>query len=152
MSPNEKILEMKKIFDAAIKLAAAKGHDYAGTVDGMENFRIFGWKGIVVRLSDKLQRIVHYAKSGTHKVKAESLENDLMDTINYAALTLIMYRLENASPVGCPADKDTPPAEDSASAVRLDVEAWNQYFARLYGMRVDRPSPYPAGDAFLRSR
>jgi hypothetical protein len=87
MTPADKIEKMRAIFNKALLLAADKGHDYSGTEDGMGNFRTFGWKGIVVRLDDKMQRLIQFCKGGTLKVKTESVEDTLIDLINYAALT-----------------------------------------------------------------
>jgi len=118
MTPNDKILNMKRIFDAALNLAALKSSDYSGDTDSMQNFRAFGWKGIVVRLSDKIQRLIQFSKKETFKVKDESMEDTLLDIINYAALTLIMYRegkkmsgsggppLYSEAPVGDPKAKE----------------------------------------------
>ena len=92
MTPAEKLLEMEKIFDGALALAAKKGRDYSGSDDGLKNFRTFGWKGIVVRLEDKMQRLIHFSKSESLLVTDESIEDTLVDLINYAALTLIMKR------------------------------------------------------------
>ena len=98
MTPQAKIDKMRDIFEGCLNIAKAKGRDYSGDQDGMKNFRTFGWKGIVVRLNDKMERIVQFAKSGSFQVKDESIEDTLKDLINYAALTLIMYREEQQKP------------------------------------------------------
>jgi hypothetical protein len=90
ITPHEKTAAMEKIFAHALEIAIAKGHDYSGIEDGMKNFRTFGWKGIVVRLEDKMQRLINFAKSDEMKVKDESVEDTLLDLINYAALCIIM--------------------------------------------------------------
>ena len=86
------ILErMKQILDA-------KGHDYAGKTDRFANFRLCEmagiptWKGIVIRLSDKMSRVLSFAGAGECKVKDESVEDTLIDLANYAILCLIAYR------------------------------------------------------------
>jgi len=95
MTPADKILAMEDIFKTALDLASKKGLDYSGNSDGLRNFKTFGWKGIVVRLEDKMQRIIQFCKTGSFKVKDESIKDTLIDLINYAALTLIMYQEEN---------------------------------------------------------
>lgn len=105
MTPADKIFAMEKIFTTALTLASKKGRDYSGNDDGLGNFRTFGWKGIVVRLEDKMQRVIQFCKTGSFKVKDESVEDTLLDLINYAALTLIMYREENKNQAGCATEK-----------------------------------------------
>ena len=97
MTPIEKIESMKKIFGKCTALAEKKGHDYSGSTDGMANFKTFGWKGIVVRLEDKMQRLIHFSKSGQFRVVDENIEDTLQDLINYAALAIISYREETKS-------------------------------------------------------
>ncbi len=81
----------------ARELMARKNHDYAGK-DGttpFANFEVVGHMnickpevGILVRLSDKLKRIVEYINSGEFKVKDESFEDTIIDAINYNILLL----------------------------------------------------------------
>lgn len=109
MSPKEKIAAMNKVFSKCLEIADAKGRDYSGD-DGLGNFKTFGWKGIVVRLEDKMQRLIQFAKTGSFKVKDESVEDTLLDQINYACLCLIMYREEKnqAGPAATEKDFDSP--------------------------------------------
>ena len=79
-------------------ISLAKGHDYSGSEDPMSNFRmceamgIPAWKGIVVRLCDKLSRIQNFCKKESLQVKDESIEDTLIDMANYSLLCIIMYR------------------------------------------------------------
>ncbi len=79
-------------------ISLAKGHDYSGSDDPMSNFRMCeamglpAWKGIVVRLGDKLSRIQNFCKKESLQVKDESVEDTLIDMANYALLCIIMYR------------------------------------------------------------
>ncbi len=110
MTPAQKIENMEAIFRKCLILASKKGRDYSGDTDGLSNFRTFGWKGIVVRLEDKMKRVIQFVKAGSFRVKEESIEDTLLDLINYAALTLIMYREENKNQAGCATEKtfETP--------------------------------------------
>ena len=80
------------------EISLAKGHDYSGSEDPMSNFRmceamgIPAWKGIVVRLCDKLSRIQNFCKKESLQVKDESIEDTLIDMANYSLLCIIMYR------------------------------------------------------------
>jgi hypothetical protein len=80
------------------QISNAKAHDYAGSEDPLRNFRLCeamglpAWKGIVVRITDKLARIQSFCKKESLEVKDESIEDTLLDMANYSLLCLIMYR------------------------------------------------------------
>lgn len=88
----EKMDAMQEIFNKCLAIADAKGRDYSGTQDAMSNFHDFGWKGIIVRLGDKWNRIKNLTNAGNNFVKDESLEDTLLDNINYSVLALIEKR------------------------------------------------------------
>lgn len=79
-------------FDACVALAKAKGHDYAGDNSALSNLADFGWRGVVVRLSDKYHRLHNFLVQGCLKVKGESILDTLQDTANYAALTILVMQ------------------------------------------------------------
>jgi len=93
-----KTVELFALLDQIKSIAIKKSHDYAGDVDPMSNFRLCetagipAWKGIVVRLGDKLSRIMNFAKKGELKVSDESVEDTCIDLAAYSLLCLIMYR------------------------------------------------------------
>lgn len=79
----------------ALALMERKNHDYAGAdgADPFANFRVAESVGIctteaglLVRLTDKLKRIVEFTKSGELQVKDESVEDTIIDGINYLVL------------------------------------------------------------------
>jgi len=76
------------------KIRKAKGHDYSGTDDTLDNLREFGSFGVVVRIGDKFKRLKHFYKQGTLEVQDERIEDTMQDLINYALYLLIMYRQE----------------------------------------------------------
>lgn len=65
---------------------AKKNEDYGANEDPFRNFRAFGEFGILVRLSDKLARILTYVERGQLTVKDESVTDTLLDAINYLVL------------------------------------------------------------------
>lgn len=71
-----------------------KNHDYAGE-DPYSSFKDFGWRGVVVRIGDKFNRIKNFAKYVTLKVKDESIVDTLKDLAVYAIITIIIFELEN---------------------------------------------------------
>ena len=71
----------------------AKNHDYTSGSDNVfanfEGSNVFGVstvKGILVRIGDKLKRIQSFDEQGHLKVKDESVQDALIDIINYSVL------------------------------------------------------------------
>ena len=71
----------------------AKNHDYtAGSDDPFANFRLSELegvepvKGVMIRVSDKMQRLRAFIKSGKLLVKGESFEDAIHDIIGYMIL------------------------------------------------------------------
>lgn len=89
--------QMLKIFNKALQMADAKGKDYTGKEDSLANLRVFGFKGIIIRLFDKLYRLKNTEEAGKVEVKDESVSDTLMDVIVYSALALILLG-ENKKP------------------------------------------------------
>ena len=92
--------EMRRVHDA-------KNHDYAGNrADPLANFReceklgLPAWKGVVVRMTDKLARLASFAKQGELKVKSEGICDTLLDLANYALLCRILVEEAGAPKVG----------------------------------------------------
>lgn len=106
---------MLKIFNEALQLSDAKGKDYSGDEDSLANLRVFGFKGIIIRLFDKLYRLKNIEEAGKIEVKDESVKDTLMDTIIYSALALILLMEDKEMLKRCK-DKiitcDYPPKDD----------------------------------------
>lgn len=90
MNHAKKMQKMREVFDRCIKIADAKGRDYSGEKDGFGNLKDFGVLGIVCRIGDKYHRAKNIVKTGNIAVTEESLADTLLDTINYAALAIVM--------------------------------------------------------------
>lgn len=78
-----------------------KNSDYtAGSNDPFANFRaceflgVPGVVGILMRITDKMQRVKTFVQNGTLMVKAESVDDALVDMINYSILALGMITEE----------------------------------------------------------
>ena len=88
----------------AYQLCERKNHDYAGAT-GASPFRNFEAvealgiapteAGILVRMTDKLNRLVTFVRDGKLVVENEGATDSLVDLINYAVL-LAAYRRERA--------------------------------------------------------
>ncbi len=87
---NEIVTEMVELHDR-------KNRDYAGS-EYLSNFLmcekyigIPAWKGCLIRLSDKMSRIMNIARTGEISVSDETITDTLMDLAVYAIVTRILY-------------------------------------------------------------
>ena len=86
-----------QILDELKELHSNKNRDYAGD-DPLSNLRMCekgglpGWKGVIVRLTDKISRLLTFMKKEQFQVKDESVEDTLRDAAIYSVLGLILYR------------------------------------------------------------
>lgn len=90
MNIEERQTRMKDIFTNALVLSAQKGRDYAGDKDSLANLRVFGLKGIIIRLFDKLYRLKNIEEAGKVEVMDESVQDTLIDVLVYSALAMIL--------------------------------------------------------------
>ena len=77
-----------------------KSHDYGDPKDPLANIRhgaeivgIEPWRGCVIRIADKMQRIRSYCREG--KLANEGFEDALLDLASYAIIALVMFREGN---------------------------------------------------------
>ena len=94
MNQEQFSMRFKGVLQECINIAMKKNHDYATGEDALANFREFGSFGVAVRLSDKMKRLINFAKGGQLQVKDESIKDTCMDIINYAAIYIIMKEEE----------------------------------------------------------
>lgn len=87
-----------------IQLTKRKNHDYAGDVDAFQNFKMceaLGLcsteKGMVVRMSDKLQRISNLLDR-PNAVADEKVTDTLMDLAVYAIIALLYLQSKTNGP------------------------------------------------------
>jgi hypothetical protein len=86
MTRNELLELHVKLCSEAKDLMVKKNHDYGANSDPFRNFRTFGSLGILVRLSDKLARLNSFLENGNLSVENESVQDTILDIINYAVL------------------------------------------------------------------
>lgn len=98
--PNSDFLkDMQSIFDTALSIVEKKNQDYAAGNDPFANFRgsefvgVDYKRGILVRMLDKIKRASNLL-TNKPKVVDESIEDTLMDNINYSALLLLAIRYD----------------------------------------------------------
>jgi len=87
---NDKVEQMKKIQKFGLDLFAKKNKDYG------DSFVNFGTIGILVRMQDKINRIVTITKNGISFVNDESLRDTLIDLMNYAAMGVMCIDCGNS--------------------------------------------------------
>lgn len=86
-----------EILDSLAELHSRKNHDYSGVNDPLKNLThsedlgIPAWKGVAVRLNDKMDRINGFARKGEFLVNDEGIIDTLMDMSVYAILAVILY-------------------------------------------------------------
>lgn len=85
----------KKILKDMWDLHVKKSADYGADEDPLANLRaceemaIPAWKGVVVRIGDKIHRIRQFCRKNS--LKNESLQDSLMDLAAYSILALILF-------------------------------------------------------------
>jgi len=91
-----------KEFDDALDelkmLRDAKNHDYATAenpyknLEGVSRIGIEPWRGIVIRLMDKFERVEQYCTNGELAIKSEGMEDTFKDIAVYSTLAMILFR------------------------------------------------------------
>jgi len=74
---------MIKIQKEACELFIRKNRDYG------DSFANFGTIGVIVRMSDKIARLVNLTDKGVSYVNTESMRDTLLDLHNYAAMAIM---------------------------------------------------------------
>lgn len=88
----EKEILFKNITDTMLELYKNKNHDYGDSVH--KTFEEFGLTAFLVRLSDKLNRVITLNKKEAF-VHNEKIQDTLIDMANYCILALIELEGKN---------------------------------------------------------
>ncbi len=107
MQRNDFIKALKKNFEDGLELMCKKNADYANDVDSFANFKrselvkVPVERGVLVRIMDKVSRISNLIDAPP-EVKDESIEQTLLDTMNYfnILLTYIQQKKELTADIG----------------------------------------------------
>jgi hypothetical protein len=78
-----RIEQMREIQNEALRLFSKKNRDYG------DAFAEFGPVGVIVRMGDKIKRLVSINNSGVTLVDNESIRDTLIDLHNYAAMAIM---------------------------------------------------------------
>ena len=82
MSVN-RIDQMKAVQKEGLELFERKNKDYG------DSFAKYGPIGVIIRMEDKINRLVSITKNGATLVNNESMRDTLIDLHNYAAMAIM---------------------------------------------------------------
>ena len=104
--------EFDDALDELEMLHDAKNHDYATAenpyknLEGVERIGIEAWRGIVIRLMDKFERVEQYCTNGELAIKSEGMEDTFKDIAVYSTLAMILFRKEQKQVESYDVDRD----------------------------------------------
>ena len=120
-----------KEFDDALDelkmLHDAKNHDYATAenpyknLEGVSRIGIEPWRGIVIRLMDKFERVQQYCVNGKFAVKGEGLADTFKDISIYSELALILLRKEEKKKRGRVSPFEEISADNNSKGKEFDL-------------------------------
>ena len=79
-----RISQMRAVHNESLALFTRKNADYGYA------FATYGPVGVIVRMGDKIQRLLSVSKKGVALVDSESLRDTLIDLHNYAAMAVML--------------------------------------------------------------
>lgn len=79
-----RVEQMDAVQKEAIELFIKKNTDYG------DAFATYGTVGVIVRMGDKIQRLISVTNKGVALVDSESLRDTLIDLHNYAAMGIML--------------------------------------------------------------
>jgi hypothetical protein len=79
-----RVEQMRAVHDESLELFTKKNVDYG------DAFATYGPVGVIVRMGDKIQRLLSVSKKGVALVDSESLRDTLIDLHNYAAMAVML--------------------------------------------------------------
>lgn len=86
MTKQEKI---KQIYDNLYQIYCAKNHDYGDSFHKVRNKYNDKFPVILIRLSDKFERLEALLLNGNRQVKDESITDTLLDICNYCVMEVL---------------------------------------------------------------
>lgn len=90
---SNRVEQMLNVQDEARELFKKKNADYG------DSFATYGPVGVIVRMGDKIQRLVSVSKNGVAFVDNESLRDTLIDLHNYSAMAVMLIDEQNKNNV-----------------------------------------------------
>ena len=97
----------------AHNLFIQKNKDYG------DSFATYGTIGVIVRMGDKIQRLMNITKNGINLVETESLRDTLIDLHNYAAMAImLMDENTNKDIIWSVSDDSGPSGDEGPSSIK----------------------------------
>lgn len=124
MTQEQYLNRFTQVASYMIGLTTKKNHDYAGSEDAFKNFqlietltsgRISTAAGILVRLTDKLQRCANLL-ARPPQVVAESIEDTLLDNAVYSII-MYLWLTRDKKELSFPGQEDKVMAEEVAASI-----------------------------------
>ncbi len=82
----DRVQQLQQIHNDSLELFKKKNQDYG------DAFAKYGTLGVLVRISDKLQRFQSITKNQIILVEDEKLKDTLLDLHNYSAMALMLLK------------------------------------------------------------
>ena len=80
----DRVSQMQTVQKEGLELFKRKNKDYG------DAFANFGPIGVIVRMGDKINRLMNITKSNVTMVKDEGVRDTLIDLHNYAAMAIML--------------------------------------------------------------
>lgn len=80
----DRVSQMSKVQEEGLNLFKKKNADYG------DAFANYGPIGVIVRMGDKIQRLMSVTDAGINMVNTESLRDTLIDLHNYSAMAIML--------------------------------------------------------------
>ena len=87
---NKREEQLKAVQQEAFELFSKKNNDYG------DSFTTYGPVGVIIRMGDKIKRLISVTTNGVHLVDNESLRDTLIDLHNYAAMGIMLMDEEKS--------------------------------------------------------
>ena len=81
---NNRVEQLAEVQKEALELFTKKNADYG------DAFATYGPVGVIVRMGDKIQRLMSVSKNGIQFVDNESIRDTLIDLHNYSAMCVML--------------------------------------------------------------
>ncbi len=89
MSIESRLNQMIDVQNEALELFKKKNTDYG------DSFANYGSVGVIVRMGDKIKRLVSITNRGVNLIDTENLRVTLIDLHNYAAMAIMLIDEKN---------------------------------------------------------
>ena len=110
----KRIEQMEEVQKEALELFRKKNMDYG------DAFATYGPVGVIVRMGDKIQRLLSISKKGITLIDSESLRDTLIDLHNYSAMAIMLIDEEREK-------NDNNDNNDNNKKFSIDFKDINRY-------------------------